>query len=123
MTSDFLVNLGNVEMAIAIKPASELEDERTVEKLEIERKYWQNRNIDWGIVMDLDLPDTIVRNIEWFYKEFRFSNKSRDYRQNSTLSKQLKPHTLLICRNLGFRRKFTQVVLISAYSDLGIVAI
>lgn len=70
MTSDFLVNLGNVEMAIAIKPASDLEDKRTVEKLEIERRYWQKRNVDWGLVTDLDLPDTIIRNIEWFYKEY-----------------------------------------------------
>ncbi|MCM3081677.1 TnsA endonuclease N-terminal domain-containing protein [Brevibacillus invocatus] len=70
LTTDFLITVGNKNVARTVKPASELEDKRTIEKFEIERRYWESRHVDWGIITDLDIPDYFVRNIEWVHKEF-----------------------------------------------------
>lgn len=69
LTTDFLVSAGNREVARTIKPSSELDSARVIEKFEIERRYWAQRNIDWGIVTELDIPKILVQNIEWVHKE------------------------------------------------------
>lgn len=43
--------------------SSELEKSRTLEKLEIERRYWAERGIDWGIVTERELPESLCRNL------------------------------------------------------------
>ena len=55
MTTDFLItkkgiNGENVELARTIKPKEDLLDRRVLEKFEIEKRYWQKRGIEWGIV-------------------------------------------------------------------------
>jgi hypothetical protein len=53
MTSDFLVDSSShKQFAIQVKPLSELKDPRTIEKLEIERQYWQSKNIPWFIMTE-----------------------------------------------------------------------
>jgi hypothetical protein len=76
MTTDFLINLKcehrEIEHARAIKPATELQSQRTLEKLEIERLYWKRREVDWGIVTEKEIPKTLVENLKWirlFYKQ------------------------------------------------------
>ncbi|MBW4485316.1 MAG: TnsA endonuclease N-terminal domain-containing protein [Tildeniella torsiva UHER 1998/13D] len=76
MTTDFLINLKRkdheIEHARAIKPASELQSQRTLEKLEIERLYWKRREVDWGIVTEKEIPKTLIENLKWihpFYKQ------------------------------------------------------
>ena len=68
MTTDFLVtlkqNIGTCEKARTLKYAKSLRNKRTLEKFEIERVYWQNRNIDWAIVTERDINSTVVKNIE-----------------------------------------------------------
>jgi len=67
MTTDFLVtvNLDGREVlrARTVKPASELANPRVVEKFRIERRYWEIRDIDWGIVTERDIPAACVRNV------------------------------------------------------------
>ncbi|OMD99962.1 transposase [Paenibacillus odorifer] len=70
MTSDFLVTYKEKKYARTVKPFSELENERTIAKFEIERVYWTERHVDWGIITDHDLPDILIRNIEWVHKEY-----------------------------------------------------
>ena len=69
MTTDFLItlkqNVRDVEHARAIKPAVDLQSQRTLEKLEIERRYWERRNIDWGLVTEQEIPKTLVENLRW----------------------------------------------------------
>jgi hypothetical protein len=38
-----------------------------LEKFEIERVYWQNRQIDWGIVTDQDICPVTVENVKILY--------------------------------------------------------
>jgi hypothetical protein len=71
MTTDFLLTLdkgqGVFEVARTIKMKDELLKERVLEKFEIEREYWQRRDIDWVIVTEEDIPKTMARNISYIY--------------------------------------------------------
>lgn len=65
MTTDFLITVNGVYIARAIKPKSELQKSRVKEKLEIERRYWLKRDVEWKIITEDEIPCTKVRNIEW----------------------------------------------------------
>ncbi|QSB01418.1 Tn7 transposase TnsA N-terminal domain-containing protein [Methylomonas sp. EFPC1] len=50
MTSDFLVTTGNHQQpkfALQAKYSESLQDTRTIEKLELERRYWHQKSIPW----------------------------------------------------------------------------
>lgn len=68
MTTDFLITVcqgtQTKHYARTIKYARDLQSQRTIEKFEIERRYWQARNVDWGIVTELDIPTNLTRNVE-----------------------------------------------------------
>lgn len=74
MTTDFLITVktssGRKFLARTIKPSKELENIRTLEKFEIERTYWEQRGIDWGIVTEQDLPKNIIANVEWLHSSY-----------------------------------------------------
>lgn len=67
MTTDFLVTStradGSGDQARAIKPVSQLGQIRVLEKLELERCYWRNRNIDWGVVTAREIPRVVADNV------------------------------------------------------------
>jgi hypothetical protein len=68
MTTDFVVEIqhhnGQLQQARTVKPASMLDRHRTLEKLEIERLYWQARSIDWGIVTEHEIPAVYASNVK-----------------------------------------------------------
>ena len=72
MTTDFLVTVvdssGNKrDLARTLKYAKDLRGKKgkaILEKFEIERRYWLDKEIDWGIVTDLQIPKTLVSNVE-----------------------------------------------------------
>ncbi len=71
MTTDFYISLqnesGTFEHARTIKYAKDLSNRRTLEKLEIERRYWEVRRIDWGIVTEHEIPDTLAKNVDFLH--------------------------------------------------------
>jgi hypothetical protein len=67
LTCDFMITTRDGMKARTIKNASDLENRRTLEKLEIERRYWNHIGIDWRLVTENELPMQKVRNIEWLY--------------------------------------------------------
>lgn len=72
MTTDFLVDFhtpqGKKPLALAVKKSADLDDVRTLEKLEIERRYWQAQGTDWGIVTERDMNESRVANIRWVHE-------------------------------------------------------
>ncbi|MDI6814048.1 MAG: TnsA endonuclease C-terminal domain-containing protein, partial [Desulfitobacteriaceae bacterium] len=56
---------GTLEEAIAVKSSGELASKRVLEKLELERRYWEKRNTSWHIVTEREIPATVVENLEW----------------------------------------------------------
>jgi hypothetical protein len=80
MTTDFFITLPRsievIEQARTLKTAKDLQSERTLEKLEIERRYWQNRDIDWGIVTEQEIPQALAKNVDWLHAFFRIEDLS-----------------------------------------------
>lgn len=78
ITTDFLITLRFKEkeytIARTIKPAKDLEKARVLEKFEIERRYWENRKVNWGIVTDNDISKDIARNIESLHSSYRLED-------------------------------------------------
>lgn len=66
-TSDFRVTFSDdspvPEMIISVKPSVELEKRRVLEKLEIERTYWERRSIEWQLVTEQELPQVVIDNL------------------------------------------------------------
>ena len=78
LTTDFLVTMRDGYAARTVKPSKELSRPRVREKLEIERRYWQERGINWRIVTEKEIPPTKSRNIEWLLSGTDFSELVTD---------------------------------------------
>jgi hypothetical protein len=80
MTTDFLITVPRsievIEQARTLKTAKDLQSQRTIEKLEIERRYWQGRDIDWGIVTEREIPEALAKNVEWVHPFFETEDLS-----------------------------------------------
>lgn len=67
MTADFRVKLSPdsrvAELWIAVKPSAKLNNPRTLQKLEIERRYAERRGAAWQIVTEKELPPALVANL------------------------------------------------------------
>ncbi|MCA9182916.1 MAG: Tn7 transposase TnsA N-terminal domain-containing protein [Planctomycetales bacterium] len=67
MTTDLLVltrsNGVSAFEAIAVKPSSMLENARVIEKLEIERRYWNERDVSWRIFTEEHFHPTAVHHL------------------------------------------------------------
>lgn len=68
MTTDFVITREQggqlVTEARAFKLSSELKDDRTIEKLEIERIYWEELGVNWRVVTEKSLNLIKVKNID-----------------------------------------------------------
>ena len=64
--------------ARSIKYASELEKKITQEKLEIERRYWQAKGVDWGVVTNKDINMVKAKNIEFMHTYIKLENRKSD---------------------------------------------
>jgi TnsA endonuclease N terminal/TnsA endonuclease C terminal len=52
-------------VARTVKSTSELKRKITWENLEIQKRYWQSRGIQWQVITDKQLPRQLAKNIEW----------------------------------------------------------
>ncbi len=70
MSSDFLVDSADEKEPRFVwqaKYASALGDSRTVEKLEVERRYWEEKEYPWYLVTEREIPPVVFKNIQWLY--------------------------------------------------------
>lgn len=70
LTTNFLLTIqdedGNIEyFARGIKNYSELNKKSTIEKFEIERRYWLAKGIDWRVITNREINRQFCKNIEW----------------------------------------------------------
>jgi hypothetical protein len=54
-------------MAIQVKTSSDLSNSRTIEKLELERRYWALKEVPWYLLTEKQIPKTVTMNIAWLY--------------------------------------------------------
>lgn len=78
MTTDFLITCArqgaSSEEARTVKPSTELASRRVLEKLEIERVYWTEQGVSWGIVTELDYSLALAQNVELVHEPRRYSS-------------------------------------------------
>lgn len=78
MTTDFVItargSAGFVDCARTVKYSRDLASKRTLEKLELERRYWIKRGVDWAIVTEKDIPAGIAENIQWLHPYLEISD-------------------------------------------------
>ena len=67
LTSDFLITTEQETIARSVKLAKDLDNPRVCEKLEIERRYWKSRGIEWRLVTENQISRAKARNIEWLF--------------------------------------------------------
>lgn len=70
MSSDFLVDSNDKKypvFAVQVKPCSALENQRTIEKIEVERRHWLYKSIPWYLVTEKQIPSVVFYNIDWLY--------------------------------------------------------
>lgn len=81
VTSDFVVDTDKVEtprFVVQVKYSNALNDSRTIEKLEIERRYWAKQNIPFYIFTEHQVPKVIYENIMWLYPALKQEEISID---------------------------------------------
>jgi hypothetical protein len=78
MTTDFRISVplpvGRLVVACAVKRSADLLINRVIEKLEIERRYWELLGIAWWIVTEREIDPVLVKNLIWAYKFKPFSS-------------------------------------------------
>ena len=89
MTTDFLITIlidgKRVERARTVKYAADLQSPRVLQKLEIERRYWEARQINWGIVTEHDIPTVFSDNVELLYP-YRYMDEDSRYSRRELYS-------------------------------------
>lgn len=67
VTTDLVIRKGDIWIARSVKSTRDLEDERTLEKLEIERVYFERHNIEWKIITEKELNRDLVQNLNFLW--------------------------------------------------------
>ncbi|GAA6151380.1 hypothetical protein NBRC116587_07990 [Pseudoteredinibacter isoporae] len=70
MSSDFVVDSkekGRTRFALQVKSVEAFKSARTVEKLQVERTYWQEKHIPFLLVTENQIPATVFENINILY--------------------------------------------------------
>ena len=86
LTTDFMLTVHQgkkyVQIARTFKTTKDLSKKRTVEKLELERRYWQKHNIDWAIVTEQEISKIFASNIEWIHSDYHWKLSEEQNKDN-----------------------------------------
>ncbi|TPE54264.1 heteromeric transposase endonuclease subunit TnsA [Maribrevibacterium harenarium] len=68
VTTDLVVELkGKPSIAISVNYSSNLDNVRTVEKLQIEKLYWEELGYEWKLFTEQEIPAIVKENLEWLH--------------------------------------------------------
>jgi hypothetical protein len=71
LVSDFLLTVTKNETSVlnarALTSVASLESKRTIELLEIERRYWAARGVDWGVATEREIPMAFADNVDFLH--------------------------------------------------------
>lgn len=74
MTTDFLITKEvqgkTINVARTVKAKDMLMNKRVIEKFELERVYWERREVDWGIVTEEEINKVLAKNISFFHSYY-----------------------------------------------------
>ena len=101
ITSDFYITLNaknksmTSQMALQVKYAKDLDDPRTLEKIELERRFWKAKDVPFYIITENDIPKTVSINIKWLYPSKNIHSSKVLWDELEYYSKQLSQHSHL----------------------------
>lgn len=96
LTSDFMITTTSGIKVRTIKMVSELTKRRVLEKLAIERKYWEMQGVDWAIITDREINKQKAYNIEWLTQ----ARDLRDFAIDDDLASMITMRFLEYCTDL-----------------------
>lgn len=66
VTTDLLIDFKDkTQLAVAVKHSSDLGKERVVDKLQIEKAYWEGRGVQWRLFTEQEVSDGLRENLNW----------------------------------------------------------
>jgi hypothetical protein len=78
LTTDFLITVNkngkNINIARTIKSSKDLDNRRQIEKFELERIYWKQKGVDWGIVTEKEIDVQLSKNISIVHSFYELEN-------------------------------------------------
>ena len=60
------------KIARTVKMTKELEKKRTLEKLELEKLYWERQNVDWALVTEQEISKIFADNVRWVHPNYHW---------------------------------------------------
>ena len=128
MTTDFVVTVATPQesalIAIAAKPENELNKPSVLRKLEIERNYWEERQVPWYLVTDTQIKNQIGMNLWWIFDCSENPNQQDDLERTvfSLLAKERQAHPCvpikLICKVIDRQLSLSQGTALGALRRL-----
>lgn len=74
LTTDFILTLKQNgekrEVVRTVKSSKELAKKRIIERLELERRYYYAKGIDWGVITEKGIPKILTDNLEWIHGSY-----------------------------------------------------
>lgn len=77
-------------IARTVKAVSQIEKKLTLDSLEIQRRYWEEKAIDWGIVTNKDISNVMAKNVEWIHSSLTLEDRGLSFGDTNDLSSLLK---------------------------------
>jgi len=102
LSTDFMLTVTHEGKSIyearTFKPSKSLNNKRTAMKLELERRYYVSKGINWKIVTEKDIPNLMIRNIEWIHSAYNLEgnqeiNKDELHHMSTILRAKLEVDT------------------------------
>lgn len=79
VSTDLILNFqDSKQIAVSVKPYTHLSDERTIEKLQIEKAYWEQKECEWRLFTDRQITHGLKENLEWLHPILSYKNNDSD---------------------------------------------
>jgi len=77
VTTDLLVDFADgTQLAIPVKPAKKLDKKRIIEKLQIEKSYWESSGTSCLLFTEQEVSDDLKMNLKWLKPFLDIDNES-----------------------------------------------
>jgi hypothetical protein len=68
VTTDLVIDVKNTSgLAVAVKYTDEFEDQRVIDKLQIEKVFWEQQGYQWKLFTEHEITPSIKENLEWLH--------------------------------------------------------
>lgn len=59
--------------ARVIKTSTELKSKAVIDRMEIQRRFYDQKNIDFGVITEKEIPINLARNVGWYLSDYDIS--------------------------------------------------